>query len=213
MKKLAKRIAILTFLGATGIFYGCGTSSSTPKMFNTNEVTRTKEAKETVQPSPSVVTKDTTTNQKIYVYICGQIKKPGVYTMTPGARVDDVVKQAGGMTKEASLSSVNLAAVVTDEQQIYIPSKEEINATKSERSATVQKGTGQATAAQPSEKININTASKSELMSLPGIGERKAESILAYRSAKGSFSSIEELTKVDGIKSGVLNKIKEKITV
>ena len=70
MKKLAKRIAILTFLGATGIFYGCGTSSSTPKMFNTNEVTRTKEAKETVQPSPSVVTKDTTTNQKIYVYIC-----------------------------------------------------------------------------------------------------------------------------------------------
>lgn len=135
----------------------------------------------------------------IYVYVCGQVNCPGVYELPEGARITDAIEAAGGMTDAAALDYLNQAALLTDGQKIYVPSEEE-----AEQEATVSKADG---------KVNLNTAGADELMTLSGVGEAKAEAIIRYREEKGSFQSIEEIMNIEGIKEGVFNKIKDKISV
>lgn len=137
-------------------------------------------------------------NTVIYVYVCGQVKSPGVYELFPNDRIIDAVKAAGGVTDTAAADRLNLAAFVTDGDKIYVPDMSEtINQTGEDTSGLV----------------NVNTADVSELMTLPGIGEAKATSIIQYREGHGAFSSIESLQEVPGIKSGVYEQIKALITV
>lgn len=139
------------------------------------------------------------TPQKICIYICGQVKNPGVYQLEEGSRVYQVIEAAGGFTKDASLYAVNQAEKIEDGQQIYVPSFQE---QEDSSSGNVKDG-----------RIDINLATLEELMTLPGIGQSKAESIIQYREENGKFKKPEDLMKIEGIKSGVFNKIKDKIVI
>ena len=128
----------------------------------------------------------------IMVHICGMVNKPGVYEVSEGSRVYEVVEQAGGFAPEAAEDYLNLAEAVVEEAQddCY----------------------GQETEGENNGQVNINTADKELLMSLPGIGEAKALAIIAWRTEHGSFQSTEEIMLVSGIKEAAYEKIKLLIT-
>ncbi|MCF2681233.1 ComEA family DNA-binding protein [Faecalicatena contorta] len=138
--------------------------------------------------------------EHIFVYVCGCVHTPGVYELLPDSRVYEALEAAGGMTEEAAFSSLNQAEKISDGQKIYVPSFEEAE----NQTITEEEEDGQ---------VNLNTASKEVLMTLPGIGEVKAEAIIHYREKKGSFTSIDELKEIEGIKEGVFNKIKDHVKV
>ena len=144
----------------------------------------------------------------IYVYICGAVKEPGVYIMQAGDRICDLVEAAGGLTADADEAAVNQAEVLSDEQMVYIYSLDE--------DAQIASDSGLSSGSSSSDesgKVNINTADAAELATLSGIGEAKAESIIAYREENGDFSSIEEIMNVNGIKEGIYAQIKDDICV
>lgn len=137
--------------------------------------------------------------KNIYVYISGCVKTPGVYEVPEGSRVIAVAEAAGGLLEEADDSLINLARVVEDGEHIHIYS---VNDQVSEEQKEAVSG-----------MININTATKDMLMKLPGIGESKADGIIAYRDKNGKFTSCEDIMKVSGIKESAYEKIKEMICV
>lgn len=153
----------------------------------------------------------------IFIYVCGQVKAPGVYEFSKGSRVADALFAAGGMTEQAAKEYLNQAAPLEDGQKVYVPSEEEIeeslqqgmepdgSVAGSERAGTSETGNG--------GRVNLNTAGKAELMTLSGIGESRAEAILAYRQEHGKFKSIEDIKKIEGIKEGIFSRIKDRLTV
>lgn len=149
-----------------------------------------------------------TDSSMVYVHICGAVKKPGVYTFQSEPHIIDVVERAGGFTKKADSSSVNLAERVADGTQLVIRKKGEKKRAKEERSSH-DKSSG----SDVSDKVNINTASTEELMTLSGIGESKAAQIVSYRETNGAFQKIEDIMNISGIKEGVFSKIKDYISV
>ena len=145
--------------------------------------------------------------ETVYVYVCGAVNAPGVYELNEDARVFEAITLAGGMTAEAAPEAVSQARTVADGEQIYVPTVQEV---QMQGSGVEDIVTGNA---DVNGKVNINTAGKEELMTLTGIGEAKAQSILDYREEHGRFGSIEDLMLIEGIKEGVFNKIKEDITI
>lgn len=133
----------------------------------------------------------------IFVYVCGAVQEEGVYELPAGSRVYEAVQLAGGFRGDAATNAVNQAEVLTDETRLYVPTLAETLAEKSEDDG----------------KVNINTATKEELMSLPGVGESRAESIVKYREEVGAFCSIEDIMNVSGIKEGLFTKIKDLIKI
>lgn len=145
------------------------------------------------------------------VHVCGAVQNPGVYTLAEGSRIYEAVAAAGGLLPEADEAYLNQAACVTDGEQIYVPTQQEVL----EQSVTLVRNgqqTGSGTGSQDT-KVNLNTATKEQLCTLPGIGESKAESILSYRDAHGAYGQIEDIMNVEGIKDGLFQKIKDRITV
>ena len=140
----------------------------------------------------------------IYVDVCGAVRNPGVYRIEAGSRVFQVLEQAGGCTEEASLETVNQADLLTDGQKIRIYTKEE--AGQMEKKLQEE---------DPllDDRVDINRAGKEELMTLTGVGETRAQAILAYRETHGSFSSVEELMQVEGIKEKTYEKLKDQIRI
>lgn len=158
----------------------------------------------------------------LYIHVCGEVAAPGVYELPAGSRIYEAVEKAGGMTSEAAQEYVNLAQAIEDGQQLWIPSREEIRRyqeTGKDVSGLLGAGGAAGTggvSGGPSASgtlINLNTASKEELMTLNGIGAARAEAILSYRDQKGGFRAIEDIMKVPGIKNAAFQKIKDKITV
>ena len=145
--------------------------------------------------------------ETVYVYVCGAVNAPGVYELNEDARVFEAITLAGGMTAEAAPEAVSQARTVADGEQIYVPTVREV---QMQGAGVEDIVTGNA---DVNGKVNINTAGKEELMTLTGIGEAKAQSILDYREEHGRFGSIEDLMLIEGIKEGVFNKIKEDITI
>lgn len=141
------------------------------------------------------------------VYITGAVKTPAMYRYTGTARVFDAIRHAGGFRKDAAKTAVNPARKLVDGEQIVIPTKTEFKKYKKSQMQNTK------TSCTDNSKININQASESELQKLPGIGKAKAESIIQYRKENGSFSQIEDIMKIAGIKKGIYNKIKADITV
>lgn len=152
-----------------------------------------------------------TEDKMIIVHVCGKVRKEGVVTLPAGSRIYQAIEMAGGMTDEAASSCLNLAEVLTDGARVYVPGKEEIEQGKFLPGD--EGGTNSTFSGNKEEKVNINRASKEELMTLSGIGESRAEAILQYRTEHGTFASIEDLKNVSGIKDGIYEKIKDKITV
>lgn len=136
----------------------------------------------------------------VYVHICGSVQVPGVYILTASSRVGDVVNAAGGMLADAATSEVNLAKKIEDGMQIIIPSL-------IDNEVLVQE------TQELEGKININTASQSQLCTLPGIGESRALDIIAYRENNGGFKKIEDIMNVTGIKTGIYEGIESLIYV
>ena len=147
----------------------------------------------------------------IFVYVCGQVAAPGVYELPGDARVYQAIEMAGGTLEGASPESLNLAQQAEDGQKIYVPTEEE-----AQTGAALQDtmGGAQDTASdQEAGKVNLNTAGLEELMTLTGIGQTRAEAILAYREEEGDFRSPEDIMNVEGIKEGIYEKLKDEITV
>lgn len=142
------------------------------------------------------------------VHICGAVKEPGVYSLPEGSRVVDAIRAAGGLTQDASERDVNQASVVADGMQIVVPTLEEVK-NGSYTWGAAAKGGGET----EDGLVDINTADAALLMTLPGIGQTRADAIVAYREQHGSFSTIEDIMKVDGIKEGSFAKLRDRITV
>lgn len=133
----------------------------------------------------------------LYVYVCGYVERPGVYSLEAGSRICDALEMAGGVTQEGKPEALNQAEHLEDGQTIYVPALSE-----EQVSTNIDDGL-----------VDINKADKTMLMTLPGIGESKADIIIQYRQEHGEFESIEELMDIPGIKEGVFNKIKDAIKV
>ena len=156
--------------------------------------------------------KDGEQDAQIYVDVCGAVFSPGVYILPEGSRVYNAIEAAGGFLKDAAPEAVNQAGILFDTQQIYIPTEEEA---AGESPIYLSSGAGEDNVSpEPDDgKIDLNTADADQLCSLPGIGEAKAEAILAYRDQFGPFTSPDELMNVSGIKEGTYAKIKERVSV
>lgn len=144
---------------------------------------------------------------EIYVQIDGAVKKPGVYTFSEESRVYELIEAAGGLLPEAYDLGINQAKRLADGEKIYVYTKEEIE--NGAGTTDTQNPRGQT----DDGKININTASVEELMTLSGIGETRAKDIIAYRNAHGAFSLPEDLKNVSGIGDSTYNKIADAIIV
>ncbi len=137
----------------------------------------------------------------IFVHVCGAVEDPGVYLLPEGSRVHEAIREAGGFADGAAADYLNLAEELADGTKLTVPYLSELPA---------QEQYGE-TAAQEDGLVDINRAGPEELMTLPGIGETKAEAIIAYREEHGDFSSPEEIMAVPGIKEAAYERLKDKI--
>lgn len=168
----------------------------------------------------------------LYVHVCGAVEMPGVYELPAGSRVYEAVQAAGGFSKEAEQNYVNQAQILTDGVKLVIPTREEAAAAergeetdsgaaaREKREAILQIGivggeepSGEETAGRTDARININTATVKELCNIPGVGETRAAAIVSYRESHGGFVKPEDIMKVNGIKEGMYEKIKDSISV
>jgi len=167
---------------------------------------------ETSQPK-TVTSASKTESDKIFVDIKGAIRKEGVYELTSGSRVTDVVKLAGGFTDDADKKSVNLAEKVADEAVIYVARVGEEVTPASTPSQAKNTATSGAQQDADSAQINLNTATLEELQTISGIGAKRAQDIIDYRDNNGGFSSVDDLKNVSGIGEKTLEKLKAEVTV
>ncbi|MDP9801694.1 competence protein ComEA [Arcanobacterium wilhelmae] len=145
------------------------------------------------------------------VYISGAVVRPGVVTVPQGARIDDVVKAAGGFAQQADTSAVNLAEKVEDSQHIHVPRVgEPLNGTGHVPDHPGEKNTPQNNSGSATQEntVNLNSATVAELEAIPGVGPVTAAAIVEYRTSIGSFSSVDQLTEVSGIGVKTLEKIR-----
>ena len=191
MKKTV--IFLFLILCMTAVNTGCQKKQETdfilenPKEHTDNE--KQTEGNKDIKEGKSDSEKEKST-ENIFVYVCGAVQKPGVYELLPGQRICDAIEAAGGLSEQAAGDSLNQAEVLSDGQ----PGQETAESSRDGR-------------------VDINTADASALMSLPGIGQSKADAIIAYRNEHGAFKAPEELMNISGIKEGVYQKIKDSIKV
>lgn len=192
--------------------------------------------------SDSVNTTTLITDSKVFIDIKGAVKKPGVYELSSDDKVIDAINKAGGLKSDADTSNINLSKKLTNEMVVYIFNKNELKTTTKNATSsaliTTKKSTTTTTkitdntchcetieinncinkedntsSNEDDSKININTATKDELMTLNGIGDAKATAIIEYREKNGLFSSIEDIINVTGISETIYDKIKDNIKV
>lgn len=192
-KKWGKLLICLLAFVIAGTFYCLKLSNKQEPVWKMPE-----NAVETV---PQVLQQaEPVTTASIYVHICGAVAQPGVYEVPEGSRVFELLAMAGGATAEGMEDAMNLADVLEDGERIVIPTREE---------ASLMMEGGD----REEKLVNLNTANRQELMTLPGIGETKADDIIRYRETNGSFKQITDIMKISGIKEALFEKIKEKIKV
>jgi competence protein ComEA len=198
MKKIRQTCMIISMLAV--LVSGCGKDTGA---YLEAVDADTEEAVRSTQVVSSVAQDDA----PILIYICGEVKSPGVYELAGGSRICDAVEAAGGLTDKASSDYWNLAELLSDGEMLYFPTVEEA---KERRESA---GESTSSAAEDDGLININTADSAELQKIPGIGESRALSIISYRQENGNFSSIEDIMKVSGIKNALFEKMKDYIKV
>ncbi|HEP1813307.1 TPA: helix-hairpin-helix domain-containing protein [Streptococcus suis] len=146
---------------------------------------------------------------QLVVDVKGAVAKPGLYTLEAGARVNDAVEAAGGLTSQADPKSINLAQKLSDEAVVYVASKDE--------NISVVASTTASSAMSQEEKstslVNLNTATEADLQTISGIGAKRAADIIAYREANGGFKSVDDLNNVSGIGDKTMESIRPYVTV
>ena len=199
MKKSITCILIIILSVVFSLSAGCGKEEAVIELeqerFESDPVTDPNEEK--AGAAISTVT----------VYVCGAVNRPGVYELPGGTRIVDAIDAAGGMDPSADHDYINQAMLLEDGAKVYVPTCEE-----TEAAGTLGVGADNASGSVTG-KVNLNTADAAELMTLPGIGEAKAALIIEYRDQNGRFDSIEDIMKISGIKEGMFNKIKDRISI
>ena len=164
----------------------------------------------TSQESTEETSPDSPESETILVDVKGAVQSEGVYELPQTARVNDAIKAAGGFSDQADKKSVNLAQKLSDEAVVYV-------ASQGENVSVVQPATSSPTAgntgSENTEKINLNTATVADLTTISGIGEKRANDILAYRDSQGGFTSVDDLNNVSGIGDKTLENIRPYVTV
>lgn len=206
IKNYVKVILLLLMMLSAGFCYSCDrgeTLSSLEPVPAAQTAPETEAAQKNGKPQEAP---EAESAARYYVYICGEVERPGVYAMEAGERIYQVVERAGGYTRAAAANYLNLAEPVTDGMKLVVPDKSQqellgINPEQNSRGAA------------EAGKINLNTATKEQLMTLSGIGAARAADIIRYRETHGGFGSIEDIMKVPGIKDAAFQKIKDSIKV
>ena len=167
------------------------------------------------EPAQGARPDDTPTAPDIAVYVTGEVVNPGVYAVPAGQRLTDVLNLAGGPTENADLHRINLAAYVSDAAHYRIPAK---GATDDSAAGTVSDAGGSGASDIPSAiacavPLDINVATAECLETLPGIGEVRAQSIVAHREQAGPFVATDGITAVSGIGDGIYGRVADMITV
>ena len=156
---------------------------------------------------------------KVVCDISGAVKEEGVYTLKSGSRLQDLIDAAGGLTSRAQIKAINRSLLLQEQDKVYIPYKGEKTAAAptagmaSNAAASSSSSSPGPAASSAAGKVNLNTATAADLQKLNGIGEKKAEQIIAYREQKGGFKSIDELKEVSGIGDKTFDVLKDQITV
>jgi len=158
---------------------------------------------------------------RVFVDVQGAVAHPGLYQFGADMRVADALKAAGGLTSRADRQQINLAARLTDQQQLYVPIKGEKPPAGASSAPTAgsgsQKPGSQATATsgtsdKPTAVVNLNTATVADLQQLTGIGEKKAQKIVDYREAHGSFQAVADLAQVPGFGAKTVENLQDQLT-
>ncbi len=163
--------------------------------------------------------KEQFSDDRIVVHISGAVNKEGVVELKVDSRISDAIDKAEGVREDASIEDINLAYKLEDGMKIYIPTRQEKEDKKEETYVTTQSGVTTVQEERREEtnnqntKVNINTATQTQLETLPGIGPSTAIKILEYRKEKGKFKKIEDLKEVSGIGEAKFNKVKELISI
>ncbi|MDE0547008.1 ComEA family DNA-binding protein [Microbacterium sp. C7(2022)] len=152
--------------------------------------------------APAVTPAPDAAPAELYVHVAGAVRAPGLYVLAAGARVVDAVAAAGGFADDADRSAVNLARVVTDGEQLYVPTPGEQIATPAEPAGAPGDG-----------RVNLNTADVAALDTLPRIGPAIAQRIIDWRDEHGTFTSVEDLLAVPGIGEKMLDALRDLVVV
>ena len=202
-KKQKIILGILISIIGIGIFCYTYATETTDKnqienILETPEQNQTKQEKE----------------ENIFIHIAGCVQKEGLLELKSDNRLADAIEKAGGLTENADLSEINLACILEDGMKIYIPNKNEPKKTIQEEQITKENtNIAKQQTTKTTQKVNINTATQSQLETLPGIGPTTATKILEYRKEKGKFTEKEQIKEVSGIGEAKYKKIEEYITI
>ena len=220
MKKLNRIYVFCFMLIACAVFSSCSKDSDGASCLKELEINGSEwetsditEEKESAPTGPEVKERAAPAEEAsvtVTVYVCGEVVRPGVYELSEGARIIDALIAAGGFTGEAADNYLNQAEMLTDGGKVYVPSKEELKEGGGLSASGAENG---ALSGSDSGLVNINKADKSQLMTISGVGEAKAEKIIAYREEFGGFAAIEDIMNIPGIKEGMFSKIKDQICV
>ncbi|MCM1258180.1 MAG: helix-hairpin-helix domain-containing protein [Roseburia sp.] len=182
------------------LIYGCGRKAPSYREDVFELAEKESETENVAKESISdIEAEDLSEDETVcYVYVCGEVNAPGVYKLPAGSRVYEAIQLAGGLTEKADSAAVNQALFLEDGQMIQVLAQGEEGHTAEE---------------EEDGRVDLNTADIQALMGIPGIGEAKAKSIIAYREQNGSFQSAEDVMKITGIKEGLYSRMKDYITV
>ncbi|OUQ01094.1 helix-hairpin-helix domain-containing protein [Lactobacillus gallinarum] len=220
-KKLYFIVAVVLLLG--GLWLKKGDGAEGPSFDNNQKVSQSSNMSSNDNSAANASSASNASNvassesKTVTCDISGAVKHQGVYTLKNGARLQELIEAAGGTTDKAQLKTINRAILLKDQDKIHIPYKGE----KVDSALTAGTGNNSASAAANSssenqgsgEKVNLNTADVAGLQKLTGIGEKKAEQIIAYREQNGSFKKVEDLMQVSGIGEKTFASLKDQLTV
>ena len=186
-------------------------------LFRTGNQNDKEMIKQSETDSQTVQTEEST--DVIVVDVSGEVKTPSVIELPPDSRINDAIRAAGGLTKNADITQINRAAVISDGEKIFIPTKQNeqsedgsnLSETSGQNSTGMTGNTGEQ--GTGTGQININNASSTKLQEVPGIGPVTADKIIQYRTANGLFRKLEDIMKVSGIGDKTFAKMKPYICI
>lgn len=220
-KKLYFIIAVVIVVGAFLLKKGDNQSDSeveNAQMMQSSSVSSSSSSTANMNNNAAPSTQ-TSNSKTVTCDISGAVKHQGVYTLKNGARLQELIEAAGGITSRAQVKAINRAVLLKDQDKIHIPYKGEKveNAVTNAATATNSNSSTESSASSGQDsggdKVNLNTASVADLQKLTGIGEKKAEQIIAYREQNGSFKKVEDLMQVSGIGEKTFASLKDQLAI
>lgn len=210
-KKVYLIIAVLVIV--VGIWFKKENNQTTNSEIKNTEILQSSSS--SAVSSANISSSNSSVSKTVTCDITGAVKHQGVYTLKNGARLQELIEAAGGTTSRAQLKAINRAILLKDQDKIHIPYKGEKidNAATNAATSSSPEASSSSGQTESGDKINLNTATVTELQKLTGIGEKKAEQIIAYREQNGSFKKIEDLMQVSGIGEKTFESLKAQLAI